>query len=306
MNRLSWLALACVSFFLSACGGGGGGGGTAPPPPTVPTVAIAFVSGSVSPAQNAVSVSPQATLSVEFNVVGSEVSPSATTSLTCSGSTQVSFSTTMTAVALPQGSTGKQWKASAVPATPYPLGLPCSGQMRVTVGDVTEAQSFAFTVNSVFAYTDKVYAIWTFAYPYAVTKTGVKPVTNKTSYTAGNNPVFNCGIANKPLADGKVLLDCQERVTLQARKFYIDPTKDEMYDYAGTVPTDVTFTFVANNSDKPEWSAKAKVSDGWYFTTFDATWVLKFQFDQGGAIIIVKTGIPQVDGNINVLASFSH
>lgn len=177
-------------------------------------------------------------------------------------------------------------------------------------------------------YTDKVYALWTGGYPYAVTKTGVAKVVNTTPYTQGFYPLANCWLAEKPLADGKVLVDCQDAMTLNRHLLYIDPTTDELHEYetapqvwdttpttpgrvcgwcniysypAGTVWHDVD----PYNPAYPTWSTQAKVSDGWYFTT-DTDWVLNFQADATGLVTTVKAGTFSVDGNIKLLMSYSN
>ena len=148
--------------------------------------------------------------------------------------------------------------------------------------------------------TEYTYAIWTTsAYPVAVAKTGVTPVVNKTQYAS----LFNCQLPNTALSDGKIAVSCQERPSLARRNFYIDPLKNEIYEYVGTVPANITFSDTVNNSDKPEWGAKARVADGWYFTTANITWVLNFQSDSG-TVTTIKAGTFAADGNIKGLVTY--
>ncbi|MDQ5962529.1 MAG: hypothetical protein QG653_336 [Patescibacteria group bacterium] len=316
MNPLKSLLSGCVVLFLSACGGGGGGGGGTSPPPA-PVVSITFVSASVSPAVNAVGVSPQATLSAEFNVVNADTStPSATVSLTCSGSTQISFSTTMTAVTLPQGSVGKQWKASAVPTAPYPLGLPCSGQMRVTVGGVTEAQSFAFTTSSVFAYTDKVYTLYVGGYPYAVTKTGVTKVKNMTQYTSPGFGLFDCDLYEEAVENGIVPVRCAANVDLVRRVFQINPITEELSLYTGTFVFDNTkwhsfawgTAMPYGNSVGPS-GGYAEVADGIYWGPWSSGQTLKFSpkvgtgYDFNNVLVVTQASGPDV---FKLVMKYSH
>ena len=164
--------------------------------------------------------------------------------------------------------------------------------------------------GNLLSYTDKVYAIWSnLSYPFSVTKTGVTKVVNKTSFisTTLEYSYINCWLASKPLGDGKVLASCQEDRAGNMRKtLYIDPVKNEMYDYAGVAPTDIVW-LVSTSFDpaKPEWSAKTRVSDGWYFTTANITWVLNFQPDTG-ATITVKAGTFSADGNVKVLVTYTN
>ena len=294
-----WKPSKLGSFILAAgiagCSGGGGGGSS---PPSVGPAAATVAITNVTPENGATNVATTTNPTLSFTVAnGSYLSHTA--DWKCGGNT-VAYTSSESGAA--------SGTITLTPNNPLPLGATCQISWTVSgtpIGNPAAQITQVFTTKSTRSYTDKVYAIWTFAYPYAVTKTSVTPVINKTSYTTGNNPIFNCGIANKPLSDGKVLLDCQERTTLSARKFYIDPTKDTMYDYNDAVPADINFTFVQGFDPATGWLARAQVSDGWYFTT-NPTWVLKFQYNQGGAIITVKAGSFATDGNINVLASFSY
>lgn len=160
-------------------------------------------------------------------------------------------------------------------------------------------------------YTDKVFAVWTGGYPFAVTKTGVTKVVNKTSYTAGALPLFQCALGYPQLADGKVLTQCTNAVATASTPAgtrvvsYINPLTNEHFDYTGTVPSNVVWRAFENNADKPEWAAKARVSGGWYYTPFDAAWVLNFQPDVGTSFA-VKAGTFLGDGTIKVMVSYTN
>ena len=159
-------------------------------------------------------------------------------------------------------------------------------------------------------YTDKVYALWKYGLPFVVTKTGVTKVVNKTSFPvpSGYNYSLNgCELADKPLANGWILTRCWDGATVTLQTFYIDPNKDEMYDYTGTVPADTVWHRVASiDPVTPTWGAKAKVADGWYFTAFDNSWVLKFQADATGAVTVIKEGTFAADGNLLLLMTYNN
>jgi hypothetical protein len=317
VNTLKLCLSFAVAFALSACGGGGGGGGGSTTPPPAPVPFVTFLSGSVSPAQNAVGVSPQATLSAEFNVINADtLTPSGVASLTCNGNVQVSFQASVTALSLPQGSTGKQWKVSAVPVSAYPLGLPCSGALTVTVGGVTQSQNIAFTVNSVFAYSDKVYVTYIGAYPYSVTKTGVTKVTNKTQFTTGFFPLANCSLYETPIENGIIPVQCTTASDNVRRTFYINPTTNELFQYTGTFVFDSakwhdvawgTTTPYGANVGRLGWYAE--VSDGIYWGSALSDQKLRFSpkvgngYDFNNPLIVAQgTGVDF----FKVIIKYSH
>ncbi len=185
-----------------------------------------------------------------------------------------------------------------------------------------------YTVPSkkVLHYTEKVYALWP-GYPAAVTQSGVAKVTNLTPYTTGALPLFNCWMAEKPLADGKVLVNCQDAVTLNRHLLYLDPTIDALYEYetapqvwdptvingktcgwcsivnypAGTVWQD----FGNHNPANPaSWGMEVRVSGGWYFTSTNRL-TLSFQPDQGGATVI-KAADYSTEGTFHLLMTYSN
>lgn len=168
-------------------------------------------------------------------------------------------------------------------------------------------------------YTDKVYAIWTGNQIFAVTKSGVALVTNKTSYTAGGYPLFNCWLAKTPMADGMVLAACQDAFSGKRHYFYLDPRKDEIYDYTGQVPAKLLCQEQANGSwicpVDHEWvslqettpngapadaEVATKVTDGWYLSTHPSGDTLYFVDSSGKTITVAKIG-----GVVRLLITFS-
>ena len=150
------------------------------------------------------------------------------------------------------------------------------------------------------------YAIWgRGGSPFLVTKTGVTAVVNKSQYQVGVFPLGNCLLATALANDGKLFVQCQDAVSLIRRNLYVDTSKNELYDFAGVIPLDVILLGVGgSNSNKPEWGKKARVADGWYYTTFDVSWVLNFRADTG-VVTTVKAGIFAVDGNVKVLTTYT-
>ena len=155
-------------------------------------------------------------------------------------------------------------------------------------------------------YTEKVIAIKG-GYPFMVAKTGAVKVINKTQYLAGFIPLGLCEYGYPQLTDGKVLTRCTNAVATASTPAnsrvvsYINPVTGEMFDYTGTVPSNTVWRSVVNNADKPEWGAKARVSDGWFFTPFNATSNLKFQTDTG-----IITDIQSGGDSFNVMDTFSN
>lgn len=176
----------------------------------------------------------------------------------------------------------------------------------VTVCAVGETVTGGVCGTPVLRYTDKVYALWTGAYPFVVTKTGVTKVVNKTRY-AGSMPFYNCWLSETPLSDGKVLASCQYVVDYTRSVYYIDPTKDELYEYTGTVPGNIVWKDVQSfDPATPTLGAKTRVTDGLYFTTFDIAWVLKFQADVTNVVTVVKAGTFEVDETVNLLMTYNN
>lgn len=177
-------------------------------------------------------------------------------------------------------------------------------------------------------YTDKVFAIWTGGQIYAVTKTSVTLVTNKTQYTTGSYPLWGCWMAPPSvsiLADGEILHACQDAVTLRRHYLALNPITGEQNEYAGPVTATLQCT---ENADKTwscpvntDWVAvqgsapagapandgtATQVSDGWYFTTGGTRSTLKFKTTATGMESVVKAGDAFVDGNIRVLLTFGN
>jgi hypothetical protein len=143
-----------------------------------------------------------------------------------------------------------------------------------------------------------------------VTKNGVTKVVNKTQFQSGAFPVSDCALGPS-MSDGKILHQCKIQVATNGYAAgalvvtYVNPNTGEMLDYTGTVPSNVNWLVSATNADKPEWGAKARVSDGWYYTTANATWVILFQSDDG-KVTTVKAGTFAVDRNLRIMASYSN
>jgi hypothetical protein len=155
-------------------------------------------------------------------------------------------------------------------------------------------------------YTEKVISIKV-GYPHMVTKTGTVKVVNKTQYQAGAIPLGICEYGYPQLTDGKVLTRCTNAVATASTPAltrvisYVNPVTGEQFDFTGTVPANIVWRSVENNTNKPEWGAKARVSDGWYFTPANATSNLKFQPDTGAI-----TDIENVVGSIQVMDTFTN
>ena len=173
-----------------------------------------------------------------------------------------------------------------------------------------EGQSGALTwVPQTFG-SELVYGIWSLgAYPFLVTKTGVTKVVNKTQYQAGAFPLFNCALGYPQLSDGKILTQCTTAVATASTPAntrvlsYIDPSNNELRDFLGSVPANNTWRVIEKTDNKPEWSSKARVADGWYYTPFDSDWELYFLPDIGSSFT-VKKGTLAGDGNLNIMVRY--
>jgi len=176
-------------------------------------------------------------------------------------------------------------------------------------------------VTPVLHYTDKVYALHTGNYVYVVNKTGVAKVKNMTKYVDGFYPLANCWLSPTPQDDGKILVACQDAMSLHCHMLYINPVTDEIYEYAGAVPTnmayvenaDFTWTIPANSvwtwyatidPATPTWGAKAHVTDGWYYTSNNNAATLLFVNNQG-VVTTVNAGNFATDGSYPLLISYS-
>jgi hypothetical protein len=150
----------------------------------------------------------------------------------------------------------------------------------------------------------KVLAIWTEGYPFMVTKTTVTRVTNQTS-----DGLLSCGLANKALPDGNILVECTVfgLMPFTRRTYAVDPSTGILRSYAGAVPVDIVFTAVESESMQPVANTtSAHVADGWYYADPAARWRLLFQLDAGGTPLVVKEGTFATDGTIKVIRTYSN
>ncbi|MCR4333548.1 MAG: hypothetical protein NUV60_00800 [Patescibacteria group bacterium] len=180
-------------------------------------------------------------------------------------------------------------------------------------------------------YTERVIALWTASYPYAVTKTGVTKMANKTQYTAGFYPLGNCWIAERPQADGKIPLNCQDAMSLNRHLLYIDPVAEEVHEVAGgsvlpwdttpmgngvcgwckilDYPAGVTWQDVPLPESwvaHPTWYAIARVADGWYFTYSTTAAVLNFQANTGTVTVVTPTATPENNGTFGYIGVYNN
>lgn len=140
-------------------------------------------------------------------------------------------------------------------------------------------------------------------------------MVNKTKYTFGLRPLSRCAIMDPSFTvqtKGKVLTECQASDGSGRHVLYIDPTKNEIYEYSGTVPTGIVWQDVTPLDlvmFRAGWSSQTKVEGGWYYTIGNPVldnWVLRFLDDSTAISTIVKAGTFLVDGNINYLVTYSN
>lgn len=337
-QSLATIAVFLTAITLAGCGGGGGGssGGVTPPPPLVPVNAVMTV--SVTPSDGATSVARDSNVVMSYSVTAGTYT-STTGTLSCDGTSFVLAQTNDT--------TGK--KVTFSPSTVLPYGSTCIAQGVATASGVNGGSQAniswksTFTVEqlvcktgeevkdgvcvaTILRYTDKVYALWTDKYPHAVTRTGVTRVKNMTQWSGLGKELFLCFIANRPLADGKILTLCKDLAQLKWHTLYIDPTKEEMYEYTDAVPSDLVYTVDPDGGipetslgaswldvDKPttahpQWNSFAKVADGYFFVeAFSSGGLLKF-IGNDDVVSIVADKNPLVNGNgtIRVMWSYSN
>lgn len=185
--------------------------------------------------------------------------------------------------------------------------------------------------TTVLHYTEKVYSLYTGGYPFYVHRNtdgsfDVSKVSNMTPFTAGFYPLANCWLAKTPLADGKVLVSCQDAISLSRHVLYIDPVKEEMYEYTGLIPpalqyitnSDRSVTLPAaydwiwghsfDQQNPPAWAENVTISTGTYYTTYIQTWILLFKSIQTGVVSTVKNGDPLAKdgGSFTLLISYSN
>jgi hypothetical protein len=196
---------------------------------------------------------------------------------------------------------------------------------------VPVSTSFTTAAPAKLSYTDRVYTLYTGNYPFSVKRNTdgtftVAKVKNMTPFTTGFYPLANCWMAKAPLTDGKVLVSCQDATSLGRHVLYIDPIKDELYEYTGVIPATLQYT---TNPDKsvtlpavydwiwghsydqanpPAWAENVTVGIGTYYTTYTVTWVLLFK-DTAGVVSTVKSGEPldkTNGGSFTLLISYSN
>lgn len=179
------------------------------------------------------------------------------------------------------------------------------GPSPVYVGRLTQ---FITPIN-ILRYGEKAYSLWTANWPFAVTKTGVIRVINKTS-SPGLLPYINCWLASKPLTDGKILANCLDNSGLNTGRhvLYINPIENALYDYTGNVPSDIVWLNLSSYDTKnpTEWLYSLKAFDGWIFVPQGAPWVLKFKDENTGNVSTIKEGTFTDDGSIKLLNRYSN
>jgi hypothetical protein len=178
-----------------------------------------------------------------------------------------------------------------------------------------QIERFSFAPEAL-RYTEKVYVIWTGAYPFYVEKKAdgtytVEKVKNMTQYQ-GTFPLLNCWMYVRAMVDGKVLVSCIAAADNIRHALYVDPNTQELREYSGKVPAMVAgaldpgwIDVQAFDPTTPAWGRKARVADGWYYAPSGATWTLMFQKDSGQTIT-VKSGTFSGDGGINAILSYSN
>lgn len=302
---------------LTSCGGGG----SSTPPPVVKTCANGagdFPTCTAAPQFTRVEVTPldgsevpsNVSLQMNVDVTGTMVGGTSTIDFTClklDGGTAIIAGTPIIGA--------KTW--TFTPSSLLPEGARCTailGAIYTNAGGMkTSLPSSArtsFTIkvtpSTIPSYADKVVILWTASYPYMLTKSGAVRVVNKTHY-AGLAPFYNCWLAEKPLTSGKVLTSCQYSVDFTRAVYYINPTNGAMYDYAGAVPVDNVWHDVQPFDPMfPTWGAKAKIAAGWYFTTTDTRWVIKFQTDGTNAVSTIQSGTLAENGDVPLMRTYSY
>lgn len=355
-GRFATVLLFGVTMALVACGGGGGGGSTTPTPPTTVTVTCpdgttqtassATIANtacpaptlvSSTPANGSLSVSPLAVATDGIVIVTSSVLESLPTTVNLNDGTTnlpgvITAVTTKSIKFVPTASLLYEHAYTLTTTVRDNVGKPLTVNISFTTVNIScplpqqpsvNGQSCVDPAPTVLHYTDKVYAIWDSGSIFAVTKTDVVPLVNKTSFSTGVRPFFNCWMskASGTLADGRVLVSCQDTASLRRHYLYIDPTKDELYEYTGQTPAnltctenvDKTWTCPANN----DWEniqvvppagapvgavATAQVSDGWYFSTNTEQRTIFFA-NSLGTVTTVKVGLGDL---VQMLMTFNH
>lgn len=364
MNGYRWMvavALMAGTVLLASCGGGGGPSTPAPVTQTVACPNGTSKSGTGATSTDALTAATEQCAGPQMVSI-SPANASTTVSADTFTSVDVTTDSTLDASSINSATITLTAGTTAVPGTASAVGIkgfkfvPTSklaygqafalaasvkdtlGKTLVVISTFTTAQvvcTLPATWNGtacadpVLHYTDKVYAVWTDAYPFVVTRAGAVRVRNMTQYDGPHQTLFNCAISSYSLADGKIPLLCKDLANNRYRELYINPERDELYEYVGTLPSELGYTlnasgniitslgakwgdlaetFIGYDHHEPTWWSAAKIASGWFYTKSDsigADWILTFQ-DNAGATSIVKAGTAQADGNLRIMFSYSH
>lgn len=297
ISRFGALMIASIALaaFLTACGGGGGGSTVPPPPvtttPTSATGSFTSVAGCTVPdGQSTCSASENWTTGNATNV--SVTLNSVQVSTLHAGPAAMMLSLGNNALGL--SADGKSLDAKVAVAA-------CADDSAVQNGTCQKTQT-------ALRYTDKVVALWTDGYPFVVGLNGSSYVLTRLTNLTGKQ-LGSCGAAQKPLTDGHVLVEC---TTIGAPQFErmaysTDLPAGTLSAFAGTVPADISFTAVEQNSTQPVANTtSAHVVGGWYYADPNARWRMLFRNDSNGAVVVVKEGTFAADGTIKVIRAYSN
>lgn len=304
------LATLAVALTLAACGGGGGGGNT--PPPVTCTAPQVNVNGvcttpptdTTKPVLTLATASP-ASLTTTVTVTSNEDLGGNVAIIVKNGAATVAGATTLN-----QGNLGMTWTPSAALAcnTAYTVNASAS-DVAGNVGTATFTVTTVGCPDTALHYTDKVVVVWGIDnYPHVVGLSGSSYTLTRLTNTTGKT-LGSCGVANKPLTDGRVLVQCTtsgatpfERLT-----YSVNLNTVTLSSFTGTVPSDITFTVVDVSSAQPVvGTTSAHVIGGWYYADPSVRWHLLFQNDSGGTPLIVKNGTFDADGDIKVIHAYSN
>jgi hypothetical protein len=295
-NFLATCFLFLIALALAGCGGGGGGGATAPSctgqqtckaehtDPSITFLSKTITDGSTIPTTGSVSFtygySDAVSFTGNFNILcGTSLVQGSTIQSNDTVNKKITFTVSFSNAPSASSCTISGSNITAI------TGTKTSANSSVGVNFFTETPSIVLN------YSEKIYAIWTGAYPFLVTRQGVTAVTNRTRYLQGFYPLFNCWMATNPLSDGKILASCQNSIGINGSPensrhlLYINPVSNEIYEYNNlsqiwdtvcgwcnlntlNVPSGVVWRDTqAFDPVTPTWSAKVEISDGWFFTT---------------------------------------
>lgn len=341
------LALATL---LAACGGGGGGGESTPPPDVSASVTCPNGSSQTATAKDlaaataaAIAKCPDArTLSVtpgngESVQVDKFAGVTFVTDSRLDAGTLTPVNVTVTTPANAKladvtVTIGQDGKSFAVAFKPTPGGVyTLNASVKDLVGHDFKASS---SVGILFAsctapkvqnstgtacvlptltYGEKVFAIWDWAYPYQINKSGMKAkVANKTTHVNGGggvNPLINCGLGRK-LSTGWFEFRCTDTDTHVEVGLLFNPAESTLYNNPDPeVTPGPEFMYVqSSGAHFPTWANEAAVSDGSYFVPGGVT---PHQFDvmfhpAVGAAFVAVPGDFVKNGNVNVLFAVSN